>query len=67
MLARLEVVKLVISAKLASDFISLHCNCLTYDGPDTTPPDERKFPLCFRAVSSILGVYGSVILHFILQ
>lgn len=45
MLGRLEVVKLVISAKLASDFISLHCNCLAYDGPDTASPAQRKFPL----------------------
>lgn len=45
MLGRLEVVKVVISAKLASDFISLHCNCFTYDGPDTMTPLQRKCPL----------------------
>lgn len=66
MLGRLEVVKLVISAELASDFINLHCNCLMYDGPDTTTPAQRKFLLSVSELST-LGAYGSVILHFILQ
>lgn len=56
MLGRLEVVKLVISAKLASDFISLHCNCLTFDGPHTTTPAQRKLPLpLFQSCQFHLG------------
>lgn len=61
MLGRLEVVKLVISAKLASDFISLHCNCLAYDGPDTTSPAQRKFPLSL--FQSCQFHFGSLWLH----
>lgn len=54
MLRRLEVVKLVIIAKLASDFISLHSNCFAYDGPDTTTTAQRVPPVCVSELSVLL-------------
>lgn len=66
MLGRLEVVKLVTSAKLASDFISWHCNCLTVMGLILPLLHRGNFHcLCFRVIISTLGAYGSVIWHFI--
>lgn len=55
MLRRLEVVKLVITAKLASDFISLHSNCFAYDGPDTTTTTAQRVPtVCVSELSVLL-------------
>lgn len=66
MLRRLEIVKLVITAKLASDFISLHCNCFTYDRPDTTTAAQRILTVFVSELSVLLWELMTVVLHIVL-